>query len=101
MFQSGAKKGMAWLLCLIIWSGPLAFLADDAVTSTDDRDSGRFDNKRSALYAKQVQKEATSHAMYSSMFYRCRSEQMQQRRKKPSFSLPEKVERSLDLLDLI
>lgn len=78
----------------------VASLSDDAVTSTVD---GKFGDLiiKGALYMRSRFKEATSHAVYSSTFYRCRSERMQQRRKKPSFSLSEKVERSLDLLDLI
>lgn len=55
MFQSNAKKGMAWLLCLI-WSGP-SLPSDDAVTSAVDQEIWRFDNKKRAVYAKQCEAE--------------------------------------------
>lgn len=102
MFQSSAKKGMAWLLCLI-WSGP-SLPSDDAVTSVVDQEIWRFDNERSAVYAKQCAANSKKQCL-TPCTRLCLADagvnKRSNKNKRPSFSLPEKVERSLDLLDLI
>jgi len=99
MFQSGAKKGMTWLFVFDLVRAVASLLT----VRLRRQSTGKFGDLtiKGALYMRSKSKAAASHAMHSNVFCRCRRERMQQRRKVRLLSLPEKVERSLDLLDLI